>query len=212
MHSAQAPRPVPLTLLLSRIPAPQCKFICQMLLFFNIAAGKKQPRDVILDGNHRLISCILMYMTTFRSVPGFPAYQVSDTGVVARVATQSGKPIFRVLKQFSNNGRDRTYVHPYVRPCQNGVAKKKHVHQLVAETFLGARPAGTEVNHKDCNPLNNSVENLEYVTPDENRRHYVESGECERRNSRYRTSDRYRAVQAAQRANGWSTPKSKWSK
>ena len=48
------------------------------------------------------------------------------------------------------------------------------VHQLTAYTFLGppASPQHTQVNHKDLNPGNNHVENLEYVTPSENVRHF----------------------------------------
>ena len=45
------------------------------------------------------------------------------------------------------------------------------VHRLVANTFLGNAPCGHEVNHKDGNKQNNSVENLEWVTKSENQRH-----------------------------------------
>lgn len=44
------------------------------------------------------------------------------------------------------------------------LGKTKYVHQLVAETFLGKRPQGMEINHIDCDVRNNKVENLEYVT------------------------------------------------
>eukprot|EP00438_Fugacium_kawagutii_P020111 Skav226963 [mRNA] locus=scaffold51:243434:244045:- [translate_table: standard] len=48
------------------------------------------------------------------------------------------------------------------------------VHRLVAYAFLGPPPSlqHTQVNHKDLNPGNNCVENLEYVTPSENVRHF----------------------------------------
>jgi hypothetical protein len=45
------------------------------------------------------------------------------------------------------------------------------VHRLVAAAFIGPRPAGYEVNHKDGNPSHNAVSNLEYTTPSENVRH-----------------------------------------
>lgn len=48
----------------------------------------------------------------------------------------------------------------------------RRVHSLVAEAFLGPRPPGAEINHKDCNRLNNRVTNLEWVTRDANREHY----------------------------------------
>ena len=46
------------------------------------------------------------------------------------------------------------------------------VHRIVAATFLGQPlSACMQVNHKDGNPANNKLENLEFVTPSENMRH-----------------------------------------
>lgn len=42
------------------------------------------------------------------------------------------------------------------------------IHSLVALTFIGPRPKGFEVGHKDGNRFNNSVSNLEYITPKQN--------------------------------------------
>lgn len=50
------------------------------------------------------------------------------------------------------------------------------VHQLVATAFLGQRPAGLHVNHKDGVKTNNLASNLEYVTASENQRHAYKSG------------------------------------
>ncbi|CAK0878869.1 unnamed protein product, partial [Prorocentrum cordatum] len=51
-----------------------------------------------------------------------------------------------------------------------------HVHRLVARTFLGPCriPAPWCVNHKDNDPSNNCVTNLEYVTPAGNAAHWLE--------------------------------------
>lgn len=58
----------------------------------------------------------------------------------------------------------------------NGTPKMVGVHTLVAEAFIGSRPAGMEVNHKDGNKLNNHSSNLEYVTKEENQRHSYSIG------------------------------------
>jgi hypothetical protein len=50
------------------------------------------------------------------------------------------------------------------------------VHSVVAASFIGARPEGLEINHKDLDKRNNSVDNLEYVTPKQNSRHAYENG------------------------------------
>lgn len=42
--------------------------------------------------------------------------------------------------------------------------KMKGVHILVYQTFVGPIPKGYDVHHKDFNPLNNCIDNLELLT------------------------------------------------
>lgn len=51
------------------------------------------------------------------------------------------------------------------------------VHSLVALTFLGPKPEGTEVCHNDGNPKNNAVINLRYDTRSENNKDVLRQGE-----------------------------------
>ena len=48
--------------------------------------------------------------------------------------------------------------------------------ELVAKAFLGKRPKGMLINHKDTNKRNNAVSNLEYTTPAENTQHAYDHG------------------------------------
>lgn len=56
-----------------------------------------------------------------------------------------------------------------VNLCVDNKHKYTKVHILVAVTFLGPRPVGCEVHHKDCNRKNNRLDNLKYITVKENR-------------------------------------------
>lgn len=50
------------------------------------------------------------------------------------------------------------------------------IHRCVALAFLGPRPEGYCINHKNGIKVDNRVENLEYCTPKENSRHAIDIG------------------------------------
>lgn len=52
--------------------------------------------------------------------------------------------------------------------CKDGVSVPRRLHVLVAEAFIGPRPDGLEVHHIDHDRMNPRVDNLEYVTHQEN--------------------------------------------
>ena len=89
-------------------------------------------------------------------------YEVSSIGEVRSVKTQ------KVLHGTKHNGK-QPYL--YVSLCKNGKVTKKLIHRLVAETFIENPLNKPQVNHIDGNPLNNCVENLEWVTNAENTQH-----------------------------------------
>ena len=77
----------------------------------------------------------------------------------------------RLLKQAIDKGG-----RLYVFPCRDGAASRKYVHQLVARAFIpNPKNLGT-VNHKDCVPTNNRVDNLEWMTVGDNIRHAHAAG------------------------------------
>jgi hypothetical protein len=99
----------------------------------------------------------------FEPIPGYDGYGVSRSGVVVSTI---GNDSPRELSLIPNNG----YVSVSL-PDSNGKYNKVGVHRLVAKTYIQKPENKPEVNHKDFNRANNTIENLEWVTTKENIRH-----------------------------------------
>ncbi|AKU68623.1 NUMOD4 domain-containing protein [Prevotella fusca] len=85
-------------------------------------------------------------------------YEVSSKGNVRNLKTG------RILKPFYNT---QGYARVDLTSANNDKTKKtrKLVHRLVAQTFIPNNDQSkTIINHKDENPRNNSVANLEWCT------------------------------------------------
>jgi hypothetical protein len=100
-------------------------------------------------------------------------YEVSDWGRIRSVARQkysSGRNQWfgKILNPHMVKGGYRVQ-----KLTKDGKSKNYLVHRLVAEAFIGSIPPGNEVHHIDSNPENNTLPNLEFVTPKRNMRHAV---------------------------------------
>lgn len=112
----------------------------------------------------------------WRDIPGWLAYQVSSHGRVrsvpralpdgrrsgGRILAQSADRKGYALVSLSGDGRSRTV----------------RVHVLVAEAFLGPRPAGMQILHRNDDHSRNDVGSLRYGTDEENK---AERGKRSRR-------------------------------
>ena len=108
----------------------------------------------------------------WRDIPGTEgAYQASSLGRI-----RSTDRYVRVVAHGAET--QRRMRGRILRPAQvrsghlSVVLGRKHgsilVHEAVAYTFLGPRPAGLDVCHNDGDPKNNRVENLRYDTRSNN--------------------------------------------
>jgi hypothetical protein len=112
-----------------------------------------------------------MIIEQWKPVVGYEGlYEVSDLGRVRSIHFQG---ISRI-RMLSMNQKKNGYL---ITELSKGKKQKRiYVHKLVTQAFLGERPLGMEVNHKDGNKLNAALSNLEYVTQAENRDHALRTG------------------------------------
>lgn len=106
------------------------------------------------------------------AIPGYEGwYEVSDAGRVRRVRPAHNSHVGKIIAGGSNPVGYRI-----MRLCRLGVIRGFTTHALVMLAFVGPRPDGAQVNHKDGNKKNNRLSNLEYVTPAENIAHAKRNG------------------------------------
>lgn len=99
----------------------------------------------------------------WRDVPGYEGYyQVSNTGLIR---SRNKKPCFEVLKSLSGGRYLRIFL------CKEGKTSQRSIHSLVMLAFVGERPVGMEINHKNGVRHDNRLGNLEYCTRQENMLH-----------------------------------------
>ena len=103
-------------------------------------------------------------------------YQISNLGNVKSVEriVKRGTNFKPVRERVLSVGDKDGYKHVIL--SKNGKPKTGWVHRLVAEAFLSNPDKLPVVNHKDENPSNNCVENLEWCTNYENAHHAIENG------------------------------------
>lgn len=96
----------------------------------------------------------------WKDVEGVFGYQVSNLGRVRSIFSRFGKRAYpRIMK-----GSIDSHGYVQVTISVDGKSKLMFIHRLVAKEFI-PNPLNLEmVNHKDENPLNNSVHNLEWCT------------------------------------------------
>lgn len=100
----------------------------------------------------------------WKSIPNYENYKVSNLGNVKNINYRNtGKEL--LLKGSSYNG----YVHITLR--KSNKSKTFLLHRLVAESFVPNIKNKPCINHIDCNPQNNKVDNLEWCTQQENIAH-----------------------------------------
>lgn len=121
----------------------------------------------------------------WKPIVGFEGlYEVSNTGKVKAlqrtVTAHNGWPRTFHEKILTLHSSKLTERHPkpmyHVELWKDNKRTVKMIHRLVAEAFVPNPDGKPQVNHIDGNRMNNSIENLEWVTCSENSDHAYRTG------------------------------------
>lgn len=120
-------------------------------------------------------------MEMWKQIKGYEGlYEVSNLGNVKSVTrkvrdSNNGREFTVTGKILKHNKTKVTERHPNARVAvelwKENKRKRMMVHRLVSEAFIPNPQGKQQINHIDGNPLNNNVENLEWVTNGENLKH-----------------------------------------
>ena len=112
-------------------------------------------------------------MALWKEIVGYEGlYLISDEGnIIALPKTAKGRNKYcaiTVKRKMRPLKKCLRGYHPHeyeaITLTKDGESKRYAIHRLVAEAFIPNPDNLPEVNHKDENPLNNRVDNLEWCT------------------------------------------------
>lgn len=118
-------------------------------------------------------------MELWKDIIDYPGYQASNLGRI-----RSHNKVTRSARSNERHWADRIIQQKVgkdkccrVDLWKDGKHKTLLVHRIVADTFIDRKMhTSLTVNHKDGNRLNNSIENLEWLSVGDNIRHGFENG------------------------------------
>ena len=95
-------------------------------------------------------------------------YVVDDSGNIISYAYSKQRKL--KPQRASQSKKGYFQVRLFNEEYPNG--RLQYVHRLVWETFKGEIPEGQEIDHKDGDTKNNSIENLQVISPRDNKLKY----------------------------------------
>lgn len=140
---------------------------------------EEMPLHVWLAGRYDVWQFNSVFCEEWKDIVGFEGlYQISNFGNVKSLSrsyknqhgSSSKTSVDKLLSPaVAKNG------YQFVNLAKDNVRHPKNIHRLVADHFIDNPHNYEEVNHCDCDKLNNSVTNLEWCPPQHNKTHAVDN-------------------------------------
>lgn len=119
-------------------------------------------------------------MEIWKDIPDYEGiYQVSNKGNVkslSRVLIFSDGRVYRFSEKILKISPVGEGKYPTIHLYRDGVRKTLSIHKIVAQVFIPNPENKKTVNHKNGNKFDNRVENLEWMTYQENNNHAICNG------------------------------------
>lgn len=105
---------------------------------------------------------------TWLPIPGCSGYRASNLGRIRSLERTDLAGRFVAAKIMKPNIREDGYVTVGIRADDELMSRTRRLHTLICLAFLGERPPGNVVAHKNGERADNRLQNLRYATPSEN--------------------------------------------
>lgn len=110
-------------------------------------------------------------MELWKQIPFAHLYEVSTLGKIRNINTKITKKSPNIEKLKKEQTRVKYTLKTTIKTTKNGT-KGFYLHRIIAETFLENPNNYSDVNHKDGNPYNNVLSNLEWCSRKENMKQF----------------------------------------
>lgn len=106
-------------------------------------------------------------------IPDFTGYKASKDGRIYSVIPKGCRNHFDKTKwgepkELKVRTTKTGYCRVYMRRDSTDKREDVYVHRIIAQIFIPNPMNLSDVNHKDSNPSNNNVENLEWLSHEDN--------------------------------------------